>query len=121
MEESSKILQVRGVKFILKDRRLTATGNAYLSSTVNSEKKLLSCDKETQVDLCIKDIVYNEAGNCVSLYDTRDMGYDIFVHDNIGYASLSFMQSDTYKYFVTIVGGLVATVGVGYFVWKSFK
>ena len=115
MEEGSKILQVRGVKFVLKDRRLTATGNAYLSSTVNPEKKLLSYDKETQVDLCIKDMVYNEAGNCVSLYDTMDMGYDIFVHDNIAYAGLSFVQSTTGKCV------LIAAVVAGYAIWKSFK
>lgn len=111
MEENSKVVNVRGVKFVLKDRRLYATGNAYLSSTVNSEKRLLSCDKETEIDMCVKDISFNEAGNCVSLYDTRDMGYDIFVHDNVVYSGLSFAQSTTGKC-VLIAAAIVAGYGI---------
>lgn len=108
-----KVINVRNIKFVLKSNgRLYASGNGYLSSTVNSEKILLSGDTEKEIEMCLKNIEYNSAGNCVSLYDTRDQGYDIFIHDNFAYSLLSFSQSETGKHFGKIVGGVIVMLSV---------
>lgn len=107
----AQIVNVRNVKFTLKENgRLYARGNGYLSSTVDKDKILLSCDEDKEIQLCLKEIAYNKEANCLSLYDTRDQGYDIFIHDDIFYAGLSFVQSNTCQNIGMIVSFITVSV-----------
>lgn len=109
-ENSEKSINLTGIQFKLRNGRLYAIGNGYLSSTRSSEKILLSCDKEIEIDLCVKDIKYNEEHKILSLYDTRDQGYDIFIHDSLFYKGVSYVQSNSGKIMIgSILGSAVLT------------
>ena len=79
-----KIVLIKAIKFTLKpNNKLYACGNGYISSTIDSEKKLINSNQQIEIDSCIKDIKLNNLN--LSLYDTRDQGYDIFVEDTLLY------------------------------------
>jgi hypothetical protein len=101
----SKSIKISNVTFVLRDRRLYASGIGYYSTTKDDTKVRVDLQNEIQVDLCIKDIDQSSLPNYLAVYDTRDLSYDVCVHDDILSQTHSFVQNRC----VMLIGTLFLT------------
>ena len=128
-EQVLQVLHVRGVKFTLKNnKQLYARGNGYLATTHKMDKIRLSFDEDMLVDYCINKIVFDEEyntdvnigsalptqrerctaygrvreANYLSVHDTQDHSYDVYVQNDFVNYSCSLLQSKTAKYFFAV-------------------
>lgn len=109
-----KSLVVGGITIKLKSNgRVYGSGVGSYSSTKDNTRIFFSSSKETEMDMRIKNVELSSLPNSLFFTDTREQGYDVFIHSSIIDKTVSTINSANKCQWIAV--GVVLTLVSAYY------